>query len=179
VSQVVIISGPPGAGKTSVADALCQRYDRTAHIDIDVVRAMVRMGAAKPWGPEAEAERQRRLEARNVCALARNFVDALFGVFIDGVIGPLGLEIYRPLLRDIPAPVHFVVLLPTLEETLRRDHARPGSHVLSERLHIIHEDFVKAGRFAGQVIDNTALTVEETADLIMDYAARGLLLLDR
>ncbi len=178
MSQVVIISGPPGAGKTSVAEALCQRYDRTAHIDIDVVRAMVRMGAAKPWGPEAEAERQRRLEARNVCALTRNFVDALFGVFVDGVIGPLGLELYRPLLHGMPVPVHFVVLLPTLEETLRRDRARGASHVLSERLHIIHDDFVRAGRFAGEVIDNTSLTVEETADLIMDHAAQGRLLLD-
>lgn len=176
MSQVVIISGPPGAGKTSVAEALCQRYDRTAHIDIDVVRAMVRMGAAKPWGPEAEAERQRRLEARNVCALARNFVGALFGVFIDGVIGPLGLDIYRPLLRGMP--VHFVVLLPSLEETLRRDRLRPGSHVLSERLHIIHADFAKAGRFAGEIIDNTSLTVEETADVIMERAAQGRLLLD-
>lgn len=178
MSQIVIISGPPGAGKSSVAEALCQRYDRTAHIDVDVVRAMVRMGAAKPWGPGAEAQRQRRLEARNVCGLARNFVDALFGVFIDGVIGPYGLAAYRQELRGAPVPVHFVILLPSLDETVRRDRARPGSHVPSQRLQAIHADFAKAGRFAGEVIDNTSLTVEETADLVMDHAAQGRLLLD-
>ncbi len=178
MSQIVIISGPPGAGKSSVAEELCRRYDRTAHVDVDLVRAMVRMGSAKPWIPGAEAERQRKLEAKNVCALARNFIKALFGVFIDGVIGPYGLGIYRRELAGVGVPVHFVVILPSADEAERRDRKRPGSHVLSERLREIHAEFVGFGNFAGEVIDNTSLTVETTADLIMEHAAEGKLLID-
>ena len=35
MSQIVIISGPPGAGKSSVAEALCERYDRTVRLETD------------------------------------------------------------------------------------------------------------------------------------------------
>ena len=35
MNQIIVISGPPGAGKTSVANALCERFDRMLHVEVD------------------------------------------------------------------------------------------------------------------------------------------------
>ncbi len=36
--QLVILSGPPHAGKSSTAEALCKRYDRMLHIQVGLLR---------------------------------------------------------------------------------------------------------------------------------------------
>ncbi len=172
MSHVVIISGPSGAGKSSVAEALCERYDRTVHLETDALFRSVRMGLINPMRPESD--RQNRMIARAAARAASGFAEDLFAVFIDGVIGPHLLPIYIDELRPVAVPVHFVLLMPSLEETIRRVAPRASTlRMIEAEHHALHEQFEQYGRFAGCTIDNSGLTADQTADLIMEACGRG------
>ena len=172
MSHVVIISGPSGAGKSSVAEALCERYDRTVHLETDALFRSVRMGLINPMRPESD--RQNRMIARAAARAASGFVEDLFAVFIDGVIGPHLLPIYIEELRPAAVPVHFVLLMPPLQETIRRVAPRASTLRMIEAEHrALHEQFERHGHFAGCTIDNSGLTADQTADLVMEACGRG------
>ena len=172
MSHVVILSGPSGAGKSSVAEALAQRYDRTVHLETDLLFRAVRMGYIHPMMPESD--RQNRMIARAAARAASAFAQDLFAVFIDGVIGPHLLTIYVEELKVAAVPVHFVVLMPSVKESVRRVAPRAADRRMSEAEHReLHRQFAEHGEFAGCVIDNTAMTAEETADVVMEACGRG------
>jgi chloramphenicol 3-O-phosphotransferase len=172
MSHVVILSGPSGAGKSSVAEALAQRYDRTVHLQTDLLFSAIRMGFISPMMPESD--RQNRMIARVAARAASAFAQDLFAVLIDGVIGPHLLSIYVHELKVAAVPVHFALLLPSVEESIRRVAPRTADRRMIEAEHRdLHRQFAEHGEFAGCVIDNTAMTAEETADVVMERCGRG------
>jgi hypothetical protein len=109
-----------------------------------------------------------------VARAATAYAQELFAVFIDGVIGPRLLPLYIEELRTAGVPVHFVLLLPSLDETLRRVAPRESDRRMVEEQHrALHGQFADRGEFAGITIDNTSLTAEQTADRVMDACGAG------
>lgn len=172
MSQIVILSGPSGAGKSSVAESLCERYDRTVHIETDAFFEAIRMGRLNPM--QTGSDRRNRMVTRAVARAATAYAQDLFAVFIDGVIGPHLLPIYLEELRPAGVPVQFVLLMPPLEETMRRVGPRDSTQRMREALHReLHRQFVAHGGFAGCTIDNSGMTADQTADLVMEACGRG------
>lgn len=83
--MILIITGPPAAGKSTVGPIIAGQLERCAVIDVDLVRAMVVQPHVAPWLSE-EGLSQLRLGAENASALARNFVNAGFDVVILDVL---------------------------------------------------------------------------------------------
>lgn len=172
MSHIVILSGPSGAGKSSVARSLCERYDRTVHIETDLFFEMIQMGRINPMRPESA--RQNLMVSRAVARAATAYAWDLYAVFIEGVIGPHLLLVYLEELRSAGVPVHFVLLRPTLDETLRRVVPRDPARRMTEEQHReLHAQFVRYGDFAGMTIDNTSLTADQAADRVMDACGAG------
>src|SRR3954466_1790986 len=83
----VIVTGMPGAGKTTVSDLAARQLTRGAQVGGETVSMLFRSGSVGFMGaPTSEALRQDELCNRNVCALANNFVDFGFTVFLDMVL---------------------------------------------------------------------------------------------
>jgi chloramphenicol 3-O-phosphotransferase len=172
MSQIVIISGPPGAGKSSVAESLCGRYDRTVHLETDRLYEAIRMGFIKPWLPGSG--RQNEMVTRAAARAATAYAQEQYAVFIDGAIGPHLLPIYIDEMRCAGVPIHFALLRPTLEETVRRGLTRePTLRVPEAQLRDGHAHFIKWGDFAGETIDSSGLTPDETADFVMDACGKA------
>lgn len=172
MSQIVIISGPPGAGKSAVAEALCERYDRTVHIETDELYESIRMGLISPWKPASD--RQNRTVSRAAARAATAYAEDMYGVFIDGVIGPHLLPEYVEEMQRARVQVHFVLLLPSVDEIVRRGASR--EEVVRVPEHLLcrgYETFAAYGPFAGCTIDNSGMTAEQTADAVMEACGRG------
>jgi tRNA uridine 5-carbamoylmethylation protein Kti12 len=171
--EVLILTGPPGAGKSSVAVALADRYDRVAHIDVDILRHFVTAtGYIAPGKPGFE--RQKELAVRNGCDLARNFLEERFAVILEDVIvsqEEFGQALDR--LRQTHAAVHCVTLLPSLAACLTRNAGRKDNRVSPEWIEREYERFEQAERLPGVTLNSTNLTVEVTADRVQAATTSG------
>ncbi|MES9622830.1 Pro-rich N-terminal domain-containing protein [Streptomyces tuirus] len=174
----VLLIGPAGAGKTSVAKYWADhRRVPTAHISLDDVREWVRSGFADPqsgWNDNSEA--QYRLARRTCGFAARNFLANGISCILDDAVFPdrpvVGLGGWK---RHVGPGLLPVVLLPGLEIVLERNAERSGNRRLSdEEVARIH------GRMAGwygsglPIIDNSQLGVPETARVLDDVLARSI-----
>ncbi|WP_369386738.1 AAA family ATPase [Streptomyces sp. CG1] len=167
----LIVTGMPGAGKSTVTRLITEQLPRSARLDGDFISRLVVGGRVGALGePAEEAARQVELCNRNLCALANNFADAGFTPVIDWVIPDRAqLDFFVSLL---PARrVLFVVLAPGSEVCRYRNTIRNPR----ERFDFDGYDALDAAmrRELGDVgwwFDTAALSPEETVEHIVREA---------
>ena len=86
-AAVYLVTDLPGAGKSTVARLLALHFDRSAHIDIDMVyHHFTVAGLVPPAEETSEAGGQALLTAVNAAGMARNYVAAGFVCVLEGAI---------------------------------------------------------------------------------------------
>ncbi|MEV0827271.1 AAA family ATPase [Nonomuraea rubra] len=158
--RVLVLSGPPAAGKSTLGRRLASTRTRCAFIDVDDVRQLVVAGAAAPW-EGAEGRRQRRLSAVNACSLARNFVTAGMDVVVADVLNEETLAVYRASLDGLLV-VHLHVAYGRARE---RAEGRPV-HITWDEFAMLHRE-QRSMAVVDLWLDTTRLTVQETTERLL------------
>lgn len=127
VGEVIVVTGPPGAGKSVVAEKLADLFDPSALVSGDNFFGYLRNGALRPWLEDAHAQNTAVVEA---AAAATGRLAALCDVVYDGVLGPWSLADFLEAARL--DSVHYAVLLPPVELCLERVRTRQG-HGFNDR----------------------------------------------
>src|SRR5713226_4713425 len=117
-----LISGTPGSGKTSVADALSRRYPKGVHLPMDELRQLVRSGLASPLEWNDETSLQFAIARRNAARLAADYIASGFTVVIDDVVREADMPQYLPHFGGL-AP-RKVLLSPSIFVVHRRNAER-------------------------------------------------------
>jgi predicted kinase len=171
LSGCVIVSGMPGAGKSTVSALAAHSMPRAAQIKGDDVNQMLLTGRVWFLGtPKDEALRQYELCKRNMCALANNFVDYGFTVFMDTVVQDRAmLDLLLALLS--PRPARLVILAPGVDVCKYRNATRdPDEGFAFDGYHQLEADMRRDLRDVGWWFDTSALTPEETAEQLVREA---------
>jgi predicted kinase len=168
LTEIVVVSGPPGSGKSTVGRGLALRWPRAVHIHTDDFYHWIVSGYVAPWLPEAQGQNIVAMEA--MAQVAERFAEGGYAVVVDGIVGPWFLEPWRR--RAVP--VSFVVLRPSLaaaehRAATRRDHPLRDLSVVAR----MHEAFEDLGPFESHAIDSTDLTIEDTVGVIVERLGDG------
>jgi tRNA uridine 5-carbamoylmethylation protein Kti12 len=174
-SPIFLMTGPPGAGKTTVAKSLLQTYPLGLHIPVDELREdWVVSGLAHPAQPWTdETLRQVRLSRQAVAKLACMYSDEGFAVVIDDFLFPADIQVF---FTDVFVNyrVHKVLLLPSLQTCMQRNAERVtksfDTSVLANLLQTSHQIMIDDDAFPKEgwiVVDNSDLTVAQTAQAIL------------
>jgi cytidylate kinase len=156
--SVLLVAGPPGAGKSTVCGVLAARSEQSVLIPTDDLYTWIAKGHVDPWLP---ASHHQNVTIFSVAAAAADrFAAGGYDVLVDGVLGMWGLDVWRALER----PVSYALLLPTQTASRQRAIDR-GEHALTDVdvVDMMHAAFVAhLDGYERHVIDSTDLDVDAT-----------------
>ena len=135
--ELLITSGPPGAGKSTVAARLAGRRTPSVLVEGDDFFRFLRRGRTEPWLVAARTQNEIVTEVAG--AATGRFVTGGYWTVYDGVIGPWSLPSF--VAATGLDRVHYVVLLPTVETCVERVATRIGHGFTDEAAtrHMHHE----------------------------------------
>lgn len=173
MAELLVVTGPPGAGKSTVAALLTEQWETAALVPGDAFFAFWTRGAIAPWLPQAHA--QNEVVLRAAAAAAGAFVAGGCPVVYDGVVGPWFLPAFTA--ATGLDSLHYAVLLPPLQQCLQRVATRTG-HGFTDAgaARGMHADFAGADVAARHLLSDLPDDPRDVAALVKQRFAAGTLL---
>jgi predicted ATPase len=168
-APVWLVTGGPGAGKTTVCAALAHRYDHSIHVKADEFGVWSDAGyASDAWAHDPAARRAAR---RSAAFVALQYSSAGYPAVVDDTIEDAAeVEEYASL------DPRRVFLLPSLEVAIARNAARTNKPAgdaphLAEIARRLYEPMRRAhtAERGWLVLDTSRLDVAATVDAILTH----------
>jgi predicted kinase len=170
--RLIVLTGPPGAGKSTVARLLADRWPLSVHLHSDDFWHFIRQGWIAPYLPQAHRQNQTVIDA--LAHAAVGYAAGGYQVTCDGIVGPWFIDVFRAAAASRAVPLHYIVLRPDQTTTLHRATNRTGDALTDpEPIRSLHQQFTDLGPFEEHVLDSTRLTPQDTADAVMHGLSEG------
>jgi hypothetical protein len=170
--RLIVVTGPPGAGKSVVSRELAGKFERSALAPGDAFFAFVSGGWIAPWLPEAH--RQNEVVLGAAAAAAGRFAAGGYTVVYDGVVGPWFLPAFAAAtgLDELA----YAVLLPPEDVCLTRVATRTGHGFTdADAARQMYRQFAGSELDERHVLRDPAGSPSEVACAVRDRIDRGLL----
>jgi predicted kinase len=172
--RVLVVSGPPAAGKTTVSEILTARRSPSVHLHADDFWGFIKVGYIDPWLPDSHQQNVVVIDA--VCTSAGVFARGGYDVVLDACLGPWFVPDLMALIGD-SVEIDYAVLLPPWETVRHQLGDRTDHGFTSEdaALHMYREFASSLTGFESHVIDAAGAPPEEVADAVEAAATEGRL----
>jgi tRNA uridine 5-carbamoylmethylation protein Kti12 len=172
MTPVLLLTGPPGAGKTTTARVLAERSDRAAHIESDLFFGFIASGYVEPW--KRESHGQNEVVMRAVAETAATYAAAGYFTIVDGIILPAWF--LRPIADELGRAgqsVAYVVLRAPLDECVERVRNREGLLGEPGVVERLWNDFSDLGELEAHAVEVNEGSPEDAADRIEEGLRAG------
>jgi hypothetical protein len=173
LGELIIVTGPPGAGKSTVSRLVADSFDSSVLIPGDWFFGLWRSGAIDPWLPEARP--QTGVASRAAAAATGAFARADCQVVYDGFIAPQ----YLPEFAAVAglSALHYAVLLPPVRTCVGRVTSRTGHGFTSaDATRSMHCDFTQTALADRHLIADAEVTPTDVCRQILERLGSGDLL---
>jgi chloramphenicol 3-O-phosphotransferase len=166
---IILITGIMASGKSTVAQLLSQRFDKSVHLRGDIYRKMIvnNRKEVSPEGNEDELE-QLRLRYRLAATTADIYFKEGFTVIVQDVVIGRMLNEFVSFIQS--RPFYVVVLCPNPEVVAEREAGRLkkgyGIWTVNDLDKVLRQETPRIGMW----LDSSDLTPEETVTEIMNRA---------
>jgi cytidylate kinase len=173
VGELVIVTGPPGAGKSTVAPLVADGFASSVLVQGDWFFGLWRRGAIDPWLPEARG--QTTIAGAAAAAAAGAFSRGDCVVVYEGMIRPGDLPGFLATAGLTAA--HYAVLFPPETTCVARVTTRHGHGFTSvDATRGMYRDFADAAVPPGHLITDAHPDPRDIAARILGGVAAGRLL---
>ncbi len=170
--RMVVLTGSPGTGKTTIASAVAKEsaMEKSVHMHTDDFYHSLSKGAIPPHLPGADEQNLIVTEA--FLEAAKRYVRGGYDVIVDGVIGPWFLKPWRIPVQE-GYEIHYIILRASKEETMRRAVGREklDRETNVELVETMWEQFCSLGTYEQHVIDTTGSSIQDTISAVQRMLA--------
>lgn len=161
MSNLYIITGPAGVGKSTVSKKLAMTSKKSVLIEGDDIYHQVVGGYVPAW-----KEKNHLQTFWKVCInMIITYLNDGFDVVFNYIVTPENLELIKTKFNDYN--IKFVVLLVDEATLLLRDKARPEDCQMKERCITLLNNFKNRNYNPQNVLDTTNLSVDEITSIIV------------
>jgi hypothetical protein len=170
VGSLLVVTGPPGAGKSSVARILADAAHQSVLIEGDAFFGFLASGAIEPWLPASND--QNTVVTKAAASAAGAFATGGFTTVYDGVVGPWFLPTFG--VATGLERLDYAILLPSVEVCVHRVATRPDHGFTDEAAtRKMHAEFARAGLDDRHVLRDPSGDATSVAQLIESARQAG------
>ncbi len=168
--SLVLVTGPPGAGKSTVCALLAERFEPSVLIEGDAFFGFLKRGAIEPWLPESR--QQNMVVTHASAAAAGRFAAGGFHTVFDGMVGPWFVDEFMS--ATALERLDYVILLPSEDVCVERVATRPNHGFTDEpATRHMHNEFASASVDGRHVMVDPPDDPGAVADLVLGALDQG------
>ncbi len=170
--EVLVLSGPPAAGKSTVAALIADGWGLSVHLRADYFwDEFIRNGFLRPWTPESQE--QNTTVIRAITAAAVEYAKGGYSVVVDGIVGPWFVEFVAETFAGHSVVWHYAILLPASDVNVERSRSRSKT-ITQEALDKMYGEFTShLDGYEKHVVDSTHLDAAQTAEVVCKNMEAG------
>jgi len=174
MGPITIVTGCPGAGKTTFARQAARTHPRGLHLVADTFYTFP-AHVIDPTKPESADQNTAIITALG--RAAGSFAESDYAVFLDGIFGPWFLSTLAAAIWPLRPATDYLVLRCEIDEALARVAGRPEGGDPANVRHM-NKAFCDLGDYEASAIDTTHLSEAEVHERVAELRATGAAALD-
>ena len=173
--RIVIITGSPGTGKTTVSAILAREsgLEKSVHMHTDDFYHYIKKGYIPPWETASKDQNEAVIRAASACA--GQYALGGYEVYVDGVVGPWFLGSWRELARQ-GVDLRYIILRPSQETAVKRALEREQNQefpLTEETVRAMWRDFAALGPYEAHAVNTEGQSPAESARALRSRLDQG------